>query len=314
MPTEISPIPGTQTIVTQNVKIIGSNVNIRSEKNAESEILATLNTGDVLLRIEVANTSENGYYWDKAVLSDGRKGYVANNLIQKVNDATNCNESVIANTSVNLRNGPGTNGTSVITTLIQGQALTKIETGKYNNLDGYDWDRVKLADGRQGYIASKFTDKAGSTTSNGTTLGELIKVVTNIGINVREAPGTDKTPLTYVKYGETLSRVEKGVSSANGYTWDKIVTNSGVVGYIARGNSSENFIESVAESNSTKTNRELGDVNGDGKITPTDYSLIKDYIMGKSQLTEEQKKYADYNKDGKITPTDYALIKEYIMR
>lgn len=313
MPKEISPIPGTQTIVTQNVKITGNNVNIRSEKNANSDILATLNTGDVLLRIEVANVSENGYYWDKVVLSNGKKGYVANNLIQKVDDVTNCNESVIVNTSVNLRNGPGTSGTSVITTLVKGQALTKIETGKYNGLDGYDWDRVKLSDGRQGYIASKFIDKAGTTSSNGTTSGEIVKVVTSIGINVRESPGTDKKVLTYVNYGEKLTRVEKEVSNANGYIWDKIVTGDGVVGYIARGNSSENFIESVTE-NTEPSSRILGDVNGDGKITPTDYSLIKDYIMGKSQLNDEQKKYADYNKDGKITPTDYALIKEYIMR
>ena len=37
-------------------------------------------------------------------------------------------------------------------------------------------------------------------------------------------------------------------------------------------------------------------------------------LIESDALTEEQKKYADYNKDGKITPTDYALIKEYIMR
>ena len=306
MPKEISPMPGTQTIVTQNVKITGSNVNIRSEKNANSDILATLNTGDVILRIEVSNTSENGYYWDKVVLSDGRKGYVANNLIQKVDDVTNCNESVIANTSVNLRNGPGISGTSVITTLIQGQALTKIETGKYNNLDGYDWDRVKLADGRQGYIASKFTDKAGATTSNGTTSGELVKVVTSIGINVRETPGTDKKVLTYVSYGETLTRVEKDVSSENGYTWDKIVTGSGVVGYIARGNSSENFIESVTESNSTTTSTNYNDVDGNGTINSADLYYVIKFL--KENPDKYDSKY-DINRDNKVNSGDlYSII------
>ena len=30
-------------------------------------------------------------------------------------------------------------------------------------------------------------------------------------------------------------------------------------------------------------------------------------------MTEEEKKYADYNGDGKITSSDYVLIKNYIM-
>ena len=80
----------------------------------------------------------------KVVLPDGRKGYVATNFLTRIDDIKNCNDSVIANTSVNLRNGPGTNGTAVITTLTEGQAMTRIETGVYNGIDGYNWDRVVL--------------------------------------------------------------------------------------------------------------------------------------------------------------------------
>ena len=50
--------------------------------------------------------------------------------IVEIADITNCNDIVIANTSVNLRNGPGLSGTTIITTLIEGQVLTRIETGK----------------------------------------------------------------------------------------------------------------------------------------------------------------------------------------
>lgn len=312
MPTDACQIPGTQGIVTQNVKIVGTNVNIRSSKSTSSDILATLKTGETLLRIEVANVAEDGYYWDKVVLSDGRKGYVARSYIEQINDITNCNESVIANTSVNLRNGPGTSGTSIITTLIKGQAVTRIETGKYNEIDGYNWDKVRLADGRQGYIASCFLDNAGSS-SSGTGINEIIKVTTSLGLYVRENPGTNEKILTLLSCGDTATRVEQNVSNANGIVWDKIVTSSGVEGYVARGNGNENFIEAVNQ-NSNNTNDIIGDVNRDGKITPTDYALIKDYIMGKCNLGDEQKKYADYNKDGKISPTDYALIKDYIMR
>ena len=58
----------------------------------------------------------------------------------------------------------------------------------------------------------------------------------------------------------------------------------------------------------------VGDVNNDGKISPTDYVLIKNHIMQIKELqTEREKKAADVNKDGKISPTDYVLIKNHIM-
>ena len=47
----------------------------------------------------------------------------------------------------------------------------------------------------------------------------------------------------------------------------------------------------------------MGDVNGDGKITPADYVKVKNHIMGKSKLTGDSLKAADMNKDGKITPS-----------
>lgn len=57
-----------------------------------------------------------------------------------------------------------------------------------------------------------------------------------------------------------------------------------------------------------------GDVNGDGKILPTDYVLIKNHIMKSgATLKGAYAKAADYNEDGKILPTDYVRIKNYIM-
>ena len=277
MPSERSPIPGTQSIVTQNVRINDNYINVRDGKGTDSGVIAELNNGDYVLRIELGNSIENGYKWDKVVLADGRKGYIATNFLTRVDDIKNCNDSVIANTSVNLRNGPGTNGTAVITTLTPGQAMTRIETGVYNGIDGYNWDRVVLSDGRQGYIVREFIDLAGSNSQTSNSSGELVKVVTSIGITVRETPGTDKRVLTYISYNEIVTRVEAGVSTANGYTWDKIVTGSGVVGYIARGNSSENFIESIGgNSNSIDYNTNNNfKVDGDKIITEPNTNVDK---------------------------------------
>ena len=156
MPQAVSPSPDGIKLVTQNVKVKGSNVAVREGKSTEFKEIARVNNGEKLLRIESATIKENGYYWDKLVLSDGRKGYIARDYLEDISDITNANISAVANTAVNLRNGPGINGTRVIFTLIAGQALTVIETGKYQGLDGFNWSRVKLTNGTQGYIVSDY--------------------------------------------------------------------------------------------------------------------------------------------------------------
>ena len=57
----------------------------------------------------------------------------------------------------------------------------------------------------------------------------------------------------------------------------------------------------------------LGDCNGDGKITPSDYVKIKNHIMEVSQLDNSFKIAADVNEDNEITPVDYVKIKNHIM-
>ena len=240
MPQDACPKPQEATIVTQNVKVNANKIAVRESPSESGSQIATVNKEEKLLRIEIATTKADSYYWDKVVLSNGMKGYIAHNYIEEIEDITNCNDAVVANTSANLRNGPGLTGTTVITTLTQGQLLTRIETGKYN-VDNYIWDRVKLADGRQGYIAQNYIEKSGTTT--GTV--ELIKVICKSGLKVREQAGTDKKVLTYVKNSDILTRTKAAVSTAGGYTWDKIVTADGIEGYIARGNSKEQYIEVI---------------------------------------------------------------------
>ena len=373
MPNTPCEEPKDAGIVTQNIKVKGTGVSVRNGASLSATKIATVNTGDTLLRIEIASSQNNGYYWDKVVLPNGTKGYMARNYIVESPDIPNCNDTVIANTSVNLRNGPGLDGTTIITTLIKGQVLTRIETGKYN-LNGYIWDRVKLSDGRQGYIAQNYID--GSSNGGQETKTELIKVICNSGLKVREQPGTNQKVLTYLAKGDVLTRTGAGASNANGYTWDKVVTSSGIEGYIARGDSKEQYIEvvnsnadnnnnsgssetnnnnfkleednlicepkttveSVKEKYSNKTitvkkadgtvvttgnigtgytvtvdNKsykavKLGDVNGDGKITPADATVILRAYVGLTKLSDIDKMATELNKDNKMTPADATVI------
>ena len=52
-----------------------------------------------------------------------------------------------------------------------------------------------------------------------------------------------------------------------------------------------------------------GDVNGDGKVTITDYLQIKERILNAKTLTPSKEYASDVNGDGKVTITDYLRLK-----
>ena len=54
-----------------------------------------------------------------------------------------------------------------------------------------------------------------------------------------------------------------------------------------------------------------GDVNGDGRITSTDYISVKRSMSNPERLTEAGKKAADMNNDNRITSADYGKIKRF---
>lgn len=54
---------------------------------------------------------------------------------------------------------------------------------------------------------------------------------------------------------------------------------------------------------------ETGDVNMDGEITLEDAELVKKYIMGTATFTETQEKLADVNNNGEVDSSDYTIIK-----
>lgn len=57
----------------------------------------------------------------------------------------------------------------------------------------------------------------------------------------------------------------------------------------------------------------LGDVNIDGEISISDYTLIRLHNLGERILTQEEYYRADVNRDGVVNETDYDLVREYIL-
>ena len=169
--------------------------------------------------------------------------------------------------------------------------------------------------------------------TNGTSSSDIdiVKVNVDQTLRIRNNPN-GSTTVGWLNKDEIVTRLEKATSKVGGTYWDKVRKSNGVVGYAARETyDSESkyklYLVPINENNNNgndnnggnngnnnnPSNLIKGDVNGDGKITSSDYVLIKNYIMGTREMSEEEKKYADYNGDEKITSSDYVLIKNYIM-
>lgn len=119
--------------------------------------------------------------------------------------------------------------------------------------------------------------------------------------------------ITGVSVGTTANTIFGKLSTANGVS----ILNSS--GHGISGNSrigTGNTITITDSDNKTKykyTVTIYGDVNGDGKITASDYVVIKNYLMKRTTLTQPALKAADSNKNGIVTASDYVVIKNYLM-
>lgn len=283
MPSVPCTMPGTEHIVTQNAQIKAGHtgIKVRESASTSSRILREINSGEKFLRIQIGTQNIDKYYWDKIVLSDGTKGYIANDFIEQINDIVTCNETVtVTGSDVRLRNGPGTSGTTVKEYLNKGQTLTRIEKNKYN-LDGLYWDRVITSSGLQGYVASNYLKLKDGTNNNfKISENDLICEPFTTAENVKE------------KHANAIIKDtnNKEISTGNIGTGYKVI---------------------IADK--TYTIVKLGDINGDGKVSTIDYMKVKNHIMEIDILKDTNLKAADTSKDNKISTLDYMMIKNQIM-
>ena len=122
-------------------------------------------------------------------------------------------------------------------------------------------------------------------------------LATNVTFN-----GTGSTAEAYLEPKVTVTSLKSLHPSAT-------VTGAAADGWIGTG-------AKITLNETTYTAIKLGDVNGDGKVTASDYVLIKNHIMtpATSSLKGIYIKGGDVNRDGKVTASDYVLIKNFIMK
>ena len=156
--------------------------------------------------------------------------------------------------------------------------------------------------------------------SNATVSGDIVKVNSTTGLNLRNAP--NGTKIGAIASGEIVTRIEKTTSKVAGTYWDKIRRSNGEEGYVARetydyeseyklyllplgddGNSS-------GSTDNTTDNGNMGSGNTGATDNTADSGNSGNTGNGDSNTSY---KLGDVNNDGNITASDYVLVKNHIM-
>ena len=139
-----------------NVKVTANGgLYLRESANTSSKQLRLIPQGTVILSVQRGINSN----WQKVITEDGLIGYMSGTYLSVVNDITNCNYIVKVKTNdgsgCKIRVGPSIN-LELITALPERTEVRVIDKGRYNNIDGYDWCRIQLSDGRQAFMPIKY--------------------------------------------------------------------------------------------------------------------------------------------------------------
>ncbi len=248
-------------------------------------------------------------------------------------------------TDLSIRSGPST-AYSIKAKLPKGTTLVRIE--RANEItDGYYWDRVVYNSGNQIIIGYAARDYLGDMPTT-----DVVNEIRTVSVmcNLRNGPSTTNTKIKQVlQQGTQVTVIDKILYPVYGHTWYRVKLADGTQGYVSAtylasepvvvekykidGESLKIIPDTqiseiegavlegvlfgtgakVTLNGITYTVTMLGDISGDGAITPSDYVKIKNNIMGTTILEAEYKEAADVNGDGNITPADYVKVKNHIM-
>ena len=125
-------------------------------------------------------------------------------------------------TSLIVRDGPGTQYPE-IERLQNGTTMLSVE--RYDN----GWQKVITPSGTIGYCSGDYLQFINDITN----CNERVAIQTTTEVNVRIGPGTSFSSLGVFGNGTTGTRILKGAYNANGYTWDLVIFDNGVKGFVA---------------------------------------------------------------------------------
>lgn len=189
-------------------------------------------------------------------------------------------------TDVRVRQSPSTSSTALATMTSLDEVVAVIERYSATDSSGRQWDKVKISSGIVGYIASQYLAPCGSSSDN----NNVVKAQIINDTTIKSIPNIS---------------VQELVTSLKITNYE--ITKNGVI------KTNEECAGTGAKLKDKTTNKEytiisIGDLNGDGRITPADSTVVLRSYAGLNQISNEANLAGDTNKDGRITPADSTLI------
>lgn len=244
-----------------------------------------------------------------------------------------------------VRSAPDSTASSLGTIPKNATAL-RIEKAS-TSIGGHYWDKVIYTNGSKtlvGWASSQYLTPIGEAENASTPM------ITTEMCNLRNYSGTTSSdPIKVLPAGTQLTIINSTPTVADGHTWYRVELSDGTKGYV----SSAYMKEGVAQRYKIESEKQIvkviegvapteipglilngvtfgtgasvtidgvnytlvmmGDIDGNGKITPLDYVKTKNHIMKVNTLQGVYAEASDVTKDGAITPLDYVKIKNHIM-
>ena len=208
-------------------------VNVRALPTTSSDKIGSLTKDTIVVMLQKNVDFANGYSWDKIKLSNGKIGYVAGIYLAPYS-ITNSNEKGVAKAKVTadiLRVRRGTSIDSVLVTRLYQDNIVTILQKNVAVSNGYTWYKIQTSDGNIGYAVADFLQIIDEDTQIGTPVNER-GIMTGDNVNIREEPTKYSKSLGKLNSGEQVTINALNCRNADGYTWVKITTDSGITGYI----------------------------------------------------------------------------------
>ena len=226
---------GDTFVAGDQVQVAEGPLNLRSSAGTTATSVGSLAVG-AQLTIASGPIAASGYNWYQVNSASGQTGWVivdALELVPAANVEFNAGDQVVVfDGPVNLRSAAGTSAT-VVQSLPQETLLTVLGGPSANG--GHAWYQVQTADSVAGWVAADFIEAVDTPTTPPTdgalAVGDRASVIDG-PVNLRSAAGTGNGVVAVLQTGDTLS-VTGGPSSADGYSWYAVKTDSGGNGWVA---------------------------------------------------------------------------------